>query len=69
MLQEHGNLLVGYSNEKESSKHSKQKETFEGFADKRMDEIQDFSQQVDFNKLMYNHKGNTAPKTFISFKG
>ena len=65
-LEEHGKQLVKYNNEKESSTHSKQKEIFEGLANKRMEEIQDLSKQIDFHNLTYHNKG---PKTFIGFKG
>ena len=34
-----------------------------------MEEIQDLSNQIDFNILNYRYKGYTALKTFISFKG
>ena len=32
-----------------------------------MEEIVDFSKQIDFRNLIYYYKGNTAPKTFIDF--
>ena len=34
-----------------------------------MEEIHGLSKQIDFNNLTYRYKGNTAPKTFIGFKG
>ena len=34
-----------------------------------MEEIQNLSKQIDFNDLTYCYEGNTAPKTFIGFKG
>ena len=34
-----------------------------------MEEIHDLSKQIDFNNLTYRYKCNTAPKTFIGFKG
>ena len=68
-LEEHGKQLVKWNNEKESSMHSKQKDIFEELANRRMEEIQDLSKQIDFNNLTYCYKGNTAPKTFIGFKG
>ena len=33
-----------------------------------MEEIQDFSKQIDFDNLTCNYKGKSAPKT-CSFKG
>ena len=51
------------------STHSKQKEIFEVLANKRIEEIQDLSKQIDFNNLTYHFQGNTASKTFIGFKG
>ena len=68
-LEHHEKQLVKYNNEKESSKHLKQQERFEELANKRMEEIQDLSKQIDFNNLTYRYKGNTASKTFIGFKG
>ena len=34
-----------------------------------MEEIVDLSKQTDFNNLISHYQGNTAPKTFIGFKG
>ena len=34
-----------------------------------MEEIQYLSKQFNFDNLTYCYKGNTAPKTFIGFKG
>ena len=34
-----------------------------------MEEILGLSKKIDFNNLTYHYKGNTAPKTFIGFKG
>ena len=34
-----------------------------------MEEIQVLSKQIDFNNSIYRNKGNTAPKTFIGYKG
>ena len=67
-LEEHGKQLVKHNNEKESSTHSKQKEIFEEPANKRMEEIQHSSKQIDFNNLTYRYKGNNDPKPFIGFK-
>ena len=63
------NNQLKFNNEKESSTHSKQKEIFQGLSDKRMEEIQDLSKQIDFNNFTYHCKGNTVPKTLIGFKG
>ena len=53
---------------RKSSTHSKQKEIFEETANKRMEEIQHLSKQIDFNNLTYRYKGNNDPKLFIGFK-
>ena len=34
-----------------------------------MNEIQNLSEQIDFNNLTYYFKGKIAPKGFIGFKG
>ena len=68
-LEQHGKQLLKCNNEKESSKHLKQQERFEELANKRMEEIQDLSKQIDFNNLTYSYKGNIASKNFIRFKG
>ena len=34
-----------------------------------MEEIRDFSKQIDFNNLLYHYKSKTVPKNFVSFKG
>ena len=65
---EHGKQLVKYNNEIESPSHSKQKEIFEKLADKRMEEKQDLSKQIEFNNLTNRYKENNDPKTFIGFK-
>ena len=54
---------------KKSSTHSKQKKSLEELANKRLDEIQYLSKQIDFNNLTYYFKGKNALKTFICFKG
>ena len=54
---------------KKSSTHSKQKKSLEELANKRLDEIQYLSKQIDFNNLTYYFKGKNALKTFIYFKG
>ena len=33
-----------------------------------MNEIQDLSQQIDFNNSTYRYKDNNDPKTFIGYK-
>ena len=45
-LEKHGKQLVKYDKEKESSMHSKQKKILE-LANKRMQDIQDLSKQID----------------------
>ena len=42
---------------------------FEELANKRTDEIQNLSKQIDFNNLTYYFKGESAPKNVIGFKG
>ena len=54
---------------KKSSTHSKQKKSLEELANKRLDEIQYLSKQIDFNNLTYYFKVKNALKTFICFKG
>ena len=53
-----------YNNEKHSSTHSKQKETFEELANKRMEEIQNLSKHIDFNNFTYPYKGNKGSLSF-----
>ena len=69
VLEEHGKQLVKYSDEKDSSTHSKQKEILDELANRTMEEIVDLSEQIHFNNLIYHYKGNTALKKFIGFKG
>ena len=45
-LEEHGKQLIKSSDEKKSSTHLKQKETFEELANKRIDEIQILSKKL-----------------------
>ena len=47
---------------------SKQKEIFEELANKRMEEVQGLSKQIDFNDLNYKYNGKFAPKKFLAFK-
>ena len=49
-LEDHGKQLVKSSGEKEST-HLKQKEILEELANKRIDEIQNLSQRIDFNNV------------------
>ena len=49
-LEDHGKQLVKSSGEKESI-HLKQKEILEELASKRIDEIQNLSQRIDFNNV------------------
>ena len=51
-LQGHGKQLVKSSSEKESLKLSKQKEIFEEFGNERINDIQNLSNQIDFNNLV-----------------
>ena len=48
-LEEHEKQLLKYNIEKEPLMPSKKKEIFEEFANRRMEEIQDFSKQIAFN--------------------
>ena len=50
-LEEHGKQLVNSISVKEYSTLLKLKGIFEEFANKRINEIQDLSKQVDFNDL------------------
>ena len=50
---------------KKSSTHSKQKKSIEELANKRLDEIQYLSKQIDFNNLTYYFKGKNALKTHV----
>ena len=34
-----------------------------------MEEIRDFSKQIDFNSLIYHYKSKNVPKIILSFKG
>ena len=67
-IEQHGNLLVK-NNEKESSIHQKQKKNSEDLTNKRMEEIQVLSKQIDFSNLTYHYKDTNDPKKFIGFKG
>ena len=49
-LEDHGKQLVKSSGEKESI-HLKQKEILEELASKRIDEIQNLSQRINFNNV------------------
>ena len=68
-IEEHGKQLFESTSEKESLKFLKQKEISEELANERSDEIQNFSEQIDFNNLIYYFKGESGPKNFIGFKG
>ena len=68
-LEKHGKKLVEYSKEKEPSTHSKQKEIYEDIVNKRMEEIQYLSKQIDFNNLSYYYKSKNDPNNFIGFIG
>ena len=34
-----------------------------------MEEIKHLSKQIDLYNLIYDYRGNTAPKTFVGFRG
>ena len=59
-LEEHGKQLFKYSDEKESLANSKQKEIFEETANRRIEEIQFLSKQIDLNNLTYYFKGESS---------
>ena len=61
-LEEHENHLAKYSDEKEPLTNSKQKNFFEELANRRMEEIQNLSKQINFNNLIYYFKGKSTPK-------
>ena len=42
---------------------------FEELANKKMEDIQDLSKQINFNNLTYRYKGNDNQEAFICFKG
>ena len=66
-LEKHEQQLVEYSHDKESLTHSNQ--TFEELANKRMEEIQNLSKQIDFNNLTCHYKSKSIPKnTYRSTK-
>ena len=66
-LEEYGEQLVQFNDEKESLAHSKQKEIFKEFASEKMEEIQDLRKQIDFNNLTYQYNSKNVPKKY-SFK-
>ena len=53
---------------KKSLQPIQNKKSFEELANRRMEEIQNLSKQIDFD-LTYRYKGNNDPRTFIGFKG
>ena len=63
-LEGHGKQLVKYkySDENDSLTHLKQKEIFEELANKRMEEIWDWSKQTDFINLIDHYKNKTVAK-------
>ena len=67
--EEHGKELLKCSSEKESSTHLKQKQSFQELATERINEIQDLSKQIGFDDSVYDFKGDSGTKIFISFKG
>ena len=55
---------------KSDGKLSKQKENYNRLLNKRLDEIQKISKEIDFNNLTYYFKSsNIYPINFIKFKG
>ena len=66
-LEEYGEQLVQFNDEKESLAHSKQKEIFKELASEKMEEIQDLRKQIDFNNLTYQYNSKNVPKKY-SFK-
>ena len=63
-LEEHGKELVKYRDKKVSLTRSKQKEIFKDLTNRRMEEIQNLSKQIDFDNLIYYFKGESASKNF-----
>ena len=51
-----------------SLRQSKQKDIFEELTNKRMEEVQGLSKQIDLNNLNYQYNGKFAPKKFLAFK-
>ena len=66
-LEEYGEQLVQFNDEKESLAHSKQKEIFKELASEKMEEIQDLRKQIDFNNLTYQYNSKNVRKKY-SFK-
>ena len=68
-LEEDGKKTRWVSKEKEPFAYSKQKEIYEDIVNKRIEEIQDLSEEIDFDNLTYHYKGKNNPKNLIGFKG
>ena len=51
-----------------SLRQSRQKDIFEELTNKRMEEVQGLSKQIDLNNLNYQYNGKFAPKNFLAFK-
>ena len=66
---EHGKQLVKYNDEKVYLPYSKQRYIFEELANRRMEEIQDLSKQIDFNNLIYHYKGKIPSNICLASKG
>ena len=64
-LEEYGEQIVKFNDEKKSLTHSKQKEIFKGLASEKMEEIQDLSKQVNFNNLTYHYKSKIVPNKYF----
>ena len=51
-----------------SLRQSKQKDIFEELTNKRMEEVQGLSKQIDLNNLNYQYNGKFAPNKFLAFE-
>ena len=67
-LEKHEKQQFKSRSEKESLIHVKQTEIFEEFFNKGIDEIQNLSKQIDFNKLTYHFKGKNATKNLQVYR-
>ena len=53
--------MAKYDNENNYLTHWKQREILEEFANRRLEEIQDLSKQINFKNLTYHYKGKNIP--------
>ena len=67
-LEEYQKVLIKSNNEKDSLFLLKQKEIFDEIINKRMGEIRKFSEEIDFDNLIYYFKNKNNPKNFAGFK-